>query len=131
MENIWDILIPVFIIGGVLMSAFSESKKKTNQQKPSAPQVPPIIFSFPEADDIEKPPVTPQPEPITEETNPVEKAPKPFLTPVVHKPIKKTSVSSIKKDNAYSMDESDGEATIAMEDMRRAIIAHEILKRKF
>lgn len=121
MDNIWDILIPALVIGGIMFSAFSEKQKK---QAASAP-IPPQKFN---PTDIKMAKDT---IPITHPEPPqTKKSPEPFLSPVTHSPSPKVAKAT-KKDNAYAKKGDEGEAAGAMEDVRRAIIAHEILKRKF
>ncbi len=111
MEDFWDILIPVLIIGGVIAGGIADSMKK--QKKPLAP---PIAAPAAEARETQ--------ESATEKQQERKKhAPKP----------QGEGTRAIKTvpddDEAYSMKQSD--AGVAMEDLRKAIVAHEILKRKF
>lgn len=121
MDNIWDILIPVFVIGGVMLSAFSERQKKKAASKP----IPPQMFSQTDTKMPKDTTSVSHSKPAQTKT-----PPEPFLSPITHSPSPKVA-TSIKKNNAYSKQGDEGEAAEAMDDIRRAIIAHEILKRKF
>ncbi len=111
MEDFWDILIPVLIIGGVIAGGIADSMKK--QKKPA---IPPVATPVAEARE-------------TQESATVKHRERKKQTP---KP-QYEGMSTIKTvpadDEAYSMKQSD--AGVAMEDLRKAIVAHEILKRKF
>lgn len=122
MDNIWDILIPVFIIGGVMLSAFSERQKKQVVSTPTPPPQKVNPTDIKQSKDVTSAPLS--------EPAQTKKSPKPFLSPITHSPSPKVTKAT-KKDNAYAKKGDEGEAAGAMEDVRRAIIAHEILKRKF
>lgn len=129
MENFWDILAPILVIGGIFISVFVENSKNAKKNIPDATQHPAKPPKHPSAlkqaldispkqdmpgDNIESATVQP-----TEK--PKKKKKKAANTP---------QDSSVTPENdAYNQknDETDN----AMSDIRRAIIAHEILKRKF
>lgn len=124
MEDLWDILVPVMVIGGIFASVLTEKRKNIKKNMPTAQHLENI-----EAEQ----PVSP-PQSYTHINNDTPKSKK--TSPQArHRrkqdmPGDNTGHITTQEDKAYSQDVA-GEADNAMDDIRRAMIAHEILKRKF
>ena len=139
MGELWDILVPILIIGCVILSAFADNAKK--RRKPTKPIAPPLpdtendeeIGTFEEQ--IRQLQKQFFPEMQQEPQKPVQvKAEAPKKPKKQPKPLPVEGERAIKTeqnagDDAYTVMQSD--AGVAVEDLRRAIVAHEILKRKF
>ena len=132
MDNFWDILVPVVVIGSIFLGVFAENRKNVKKPTPAPPpqapgeHIEPIQELFP---DLIPTPTEPEPKIIEiQEQKPKRKAEK--RQPKQDMPGDNTKRVTPQEDKAYSQEKS-GEAGNAMDDIRRAVIAHEILKRKF
>lgn len=121
MAGIEEILIPSIITGIVFYSVFVEIRNQSKLRPENATKQKPVEMSKPVQETIIVESVDPQP---IEETK-TNVTPKLELVGDESKP----SVKPV-KDVAYDKDENC-EIVDITEDMRRAVIAHEILKRKF
>ena len=121
MDGLEEILIPVIISGIVFYSVFVEMRNqaKLRAEKASKP-IPPK-----QKEEVPQPIIIEEIEKLFHEVEKKQTDLKPQLKGDETKP----SVKPV-KDAAYDRDEA-GEIIDITEDMRRAVIAHEILKRKF
>ncbi|MBQ7942084.1 MAG: hypothetical protein IJ328_06740 [Muribaculaceae bacterium] len=142
MNDIWDILVPIMVIGGIFVSVFAENRKKSKTDVPiPQPQrnresekiqntedsdLPcdlgiPQVFMSNESPDIFKSEKSKDYFPPA--PSPVDKQGKGGKV-LFGQPLQQA------EDDAYSED-TDKAGEDALSDMRRAVIAHELLKRKF
>lgn len=125
MEGLDEILVPMVIAGIVFYGVFAEmrnqAKSLVTEKSKRMPEV---------AVPVEKKAVVMEKEPKRQkktETKQVKATPKVFLKGDVTEPSLKVT-----KDIAYDRDdEAETALDDAMSDLRRAVIAHEILKRKY
>lgn len=142
MNDIWDILVPIMVIGCVFVSVFKENRKNAKPDV-SIPQpqrsresektqntedsdLPcdlgiPQVFMSKEIPEIFKSEKTKEYFPPS--PSPVDKQNKGGKV-MFGQPLQQA------EDDAYSVD-TDKAGDDALSDMRRAVIAHELLKRKF
>ena len=133
MDNFWDILVPIVVIGSIFLGVFAENRKNVKKPTPSLPpqtpgeHIEPVQELFPDL--IPTPIEEPAPKIIeTPKQMPKRKTEK--RQPKQDMPGDNTKRVTPQEDKVYSQEQS-GEAGNAMDDIRRAVIAHEILKRKF
>ena len=129
MGDIWNILVPVVVIGGIFLSVIAENKKKVAQSGMPSQKPTQRPFDFDDIlkslENMAKPeqkdaPVPAKKKPVAPAFVEGERAIKQQPTKVVTPP----DTADYNKSSA-----SEQETTIG--DLRSAIIAHEILKRKF
>lgn len=142
MNDIWDILVPIMVIGGIFVGVFAENRKKAKTDvpipQPQRNREPEKILNTEDSDlpcDLGIPQVF-----MSKESPGIFKSEKskeyflPSPSPVdkqgkggkvlFGQPLQQA------EDDAYSED-TDKAGDDALSDMRRAVIAHELLKRKF
>lgn len=129
MENFWDILAPILVIGGIFISVFVENSKNAKKSVPDAQQF--IITPPKKAPEPEQTPDTP-----SKQDMPGDNAESMTVIPTKKPKQKKRKAADTQRSTPTPQDndaynQKSDEANNAMEDIRRAIIAHEILKRKF
>lgn len=112
-----EIIVPMVIAGIVFFSIFAEIRNQAKLRTNNAPKQKPAP--------LQKPIIIEAEEKLPQEEKKRKVVPNLQLQGDVTKPSLPTE-----KDVAYETDK-DSEAGDAMEDIRRAVIAHEILKRKF
>lgn len=117
MGGLEEIIVPMVIAGIVFFSIFAEIRNQAKLRANNAPKQKPAS--------LQKPIIIEAEEKLPQEEKKRKVVPNLQLQGDVTVP----SLSPV-KDMAYETDK-DSEAGDAMEDIRRAVIAHEILKRKF
>lgn len=115
MGGLEEIIVPMVIAGIVFFSIFAEIRNQAKLRANNAPKQKPAP--------LQKPIIIEAEEKLPQEEKKRKVVPNLQLQGDV-------TVPSPVKDVAYETDK-DSEAGDAMEDIRRAVIAHEILKRKF
>lgn len=126
MDDFWDIFVPILIIGSIFVGVFTENKKNAKRAVPPQNQHNEVdIFAqnanvFDEETDV-----------IAKEEGVSVFNHKKEQTPPRKTKKKVAEVKPKQSEDAYAMLDTDSDASVAIEDARRAMIAHEILKRKF